>query len=75
MGGVPPLGYHTGNGKLIVVDSEAEIVRLVFRRYAELGSVRRLKDELDARGIKSKLWTSAAGRAIGASHSRAARFT
>ena len=27
-------------------DSEAEIVRSIFRRYAELGSVRLLKDEL-----------------------------
>jgi DNA invertase Pin-like site-specific DNA recombinase len=65
MGGVPPLGYHAGNAKLIIVDSEAEIVRFVFRRYAELGSVRLLKEELDTRGVKSKSWTSAAGRAIG----------
>ena len=33
--------------------SEADTVRLVFRRYAELGSVRLLKAELEARGIKS----------------------
>jgi hypothetical protein len=65
MGGVPPLGYHAGNAELIVVDSEAEIVRFVFRRYAELGSVRLLKEALDTRGVKSKSWTSAAGRAIG----------
>src|SRR5277367_3579044 len=65
LGGVPPLGYHAGDGKLIVVDSEAEIVRFVFRRYAKLSSVRRLKEELDVRGVKSKSWTSAAGRAIG----------
>jgi DNA invertase Pin-like site-specific DNA recombinase len=65
MGGVPPLGYHAGDGKLIAVDSEAEIVRLVFRRYAELGSVRRLKEEFDVRGVKSKSWTSASGRAVG----------
>src|SRR5437868_986228 len=38
---------------------------ILFRRYAELGSVRLLKDELEARGIKSKSWTSAAGRVIG----------
>ena len=38
---------------------------ILFRRYAELGSVRLLKDELEARGIKSKSWTSAAGRRIG----------
>ncbi len=65
MGGVPPLGYRVQDRKLVIVDGEAEIVRAIFRRYAELGSVRLLKDELEARGIKSKSWTSAAGRLIG----------
>src|SRR5246500_2211789 len=65
MGGVPPLGYRVEDRKLRTIDSEAEIVRAIFRRYAELGSVRLLKQELDARGIKSKSWTSASGRLIG----------
>jgi site-specific DNA recombinase len=65
MGGVPPLGYRVQDRKLGIVDSEAEIVRLIFRRYAELGSVRLLKDELDARNIPSKLRTSASGRISG----------
>src|SRR5438105_2448131 len=65
MGGVPPLGYRVEDRKLVIIDSEAEIVRAIFRRYAELGSVRLVKKELDARGIKSKSWTSASGRPIG----------
>src|ERR1700726_3152650 len=65
MGGVPPLGYRAQDRKLVIVESEAEIVRLIFRRYAELGSVRLLKDELDARSIQSKLRTSASGRISG----------
>src|SRR5882757_8251207 len=65
MGGVPPLGYRAQDRKLVVVDSEAEIVRLIFRRYAELGSVRLLKDELEARSIQSKLRKSASGRFSG----------
>src|SRR5690349_18107998 len=65
MGGVPPLGYRVRDRKLVIVDSEAEIVRAIFRRYAELGSVRLLKDELEARGIRSKSWSSASGRVIG----------
>jgi site-specific DNA recombinase len=65
MGGVPPLGYQAQDRKLIIVDSEAEIVRFIFRRYAELGSVRLLKDELEARSIQSKLRTSASGRLRG----------
>jgi site-specific DNA recombinase len=65
MGGVPPFGYRAQDRKLIIVDSEAEIVRFIFRRYAELGSVRLLKDELAARNIRSKLRTSASGRISG----------
>src|SRR5690349_1202503 len=65
MGGVPPLGYRAQDGKLIIVDSEAEIVCFIFRHYAELGSVRLLKVELDARGIRSKVRTSASGRISG----------
>src|SRR6516225_1768552 len=65
MGGVPPLGYRVEDRRLSVIDSEAEIVRAIFRRYAELGSVRLLKEELEAQGIKSKSWTSASGRRIG----------
>src|SRR5690348_3301950 len=65
MGGIPTLGYRAQDRKLVVIESEAEIVRAIFRRYAELGSVRLLKDELEARGIKSKSWTTASGRRIG----------
>src|SRR5262249_55913191 len=65
MGGVPPLGYRVQDRKLVIVDDEAEIVRSVFRGYAELGSVRLLKDELAAQGGKSKGWTSGSGRLIG----------
>jgi DNA invertase Pin-like site-specific DNA recombinase len=64
MGGVPSLGYRVEDRKLVLIDSEAEIVRFIFHRYAELSSVRLLKEELDARGIKSKSWTSASGRLI-----------
>src|SRR5438876_8201868 len=56
MGGVPPLGYECRDHKLIVIPSEADTVRHIFRRYAALGSVRPLQQELDAAGIRSKLW-------------------
>jgi site-specific DNA recombinase len=65
MGGVPPFGYRAHDRKLIIVESEAEILRFIFRRYAELRSVRLLKDELEARSIKSKLRTSILGRISG----------
>jgi hypothetical protein len=65
MGGVPPLGYRAQDGKLVVIESEAGIVRDIFRRYAALGSVRLLKEELEARGIKSKSRTTALGCRVG----------
>src|SRR5207302_1315334 len=65
MGGVPPLGYRVQDRKLVSADSEADDVRFIFRRYAELGSVRLMKEELEALDIKSKSWTSASGRLIG----------
>src|SRR5438093_9220496 len=65
MGGVPPFGYRAQDRKLIIVDSEAEIVRFIYRRYAELGSVRLLKDELEAPSIQSRLRTSTSGRISG----------
>jgi site-specific DNA recombinase len=64
MGGVPPLGYGVQNHKLVAIDREADTVRLIFRRYAELGSVRLLKSELEACGIKSKSWTSISGQTV-----------
>jgi site-specific DNA recombinase len=65
MGGVPPLGYEARDRGLVVVDSEAETVRYIFRRYAELGSIRLLQEELAVQGIRSKCWTSASGRLWG----------
>src|SRR5947207_10623014 len=65
MGGVPPLGYRSRDHKLIVVPGEAETVQHIFRRYAALGSVRPLQQELDATGIRSKSWASTSGRRWG----------
>ena len=51
MGGLPSLGYDVDDRKLVVNAAEAETVRHIYRRYAELGSVRGLKDELDRDGV------------------------
>jgi site-specific DNA recombinase len=65
MGGVPPLGYAVRDRKLVVIESEAETVCHIFRRYAALGSARLLREELEIDGITGKRWTSAAGRSWG----------
>jgi site-specific DNA recombinase len=65
MGGVPPLGYTIRDRKLVVIPGEAETVRHIFHRYAALGSVRLLKEELEAQGIMGKSWTSTSGQSRG----------
>ena len=42
VGGTLPLGYEMKDGKIAIVEEEAELVRLIFRRYLELGSVNEL---------------------------------
>ena len=65
MGGHVPLGYDLETRCLVANPDEAAIVRLIFARYVELGSVASLKAELDARGIVSKARLSATGKAFG----------
>jgi DNA invertase Pin-like site-specific DNA recombinase len=65
MGGYPPLGYDVRDRKLAVNEAEADTVRSIFRCYRELGSVRLLKERLDAEGIVSKRRTAADGRPYG----------
>jgi site-specific DNA recombinase len=66
MGGYPPLGYDVRDRKLVVNEAEAETGCYIFRRYRELGSVRLLKEHLDAAGIVSKCRTAPDGRTYGA---------
>ena len=42
VGGTVPLGYELKDGKLYIVEEEAEQVRTIFKRYLELTSVNRL---------------------------------
>src|ERR1700758_895652 len=65
MGGNVPLGYDVKDRELIVNEAEAETVRLIFRRYAELGSVALLKAEFDRLGIVSKRREGAGGALSG----------
>src|ERR1700719_4534372 len=68
MGGNVPLGYDVKDRKLIVSEPEASTVRLIFRRYAEQGSVALLKAELDRQDIVSKRREGACGRLAGGQH-------
>jgi site-specific DNA recombinase len=65
MGGNVPLGYDAKDRKLLVNEKEASTVRHIYRRYAALGSVHDLKDELDRDGIVSKVRIDGHGRTTG----------
>ena len=79
MGGPLPLGYDPPTDPmkraLIVNPGEAETVRLIYRRYLEIGSVHALRDWLEAQGIRSKAWVTRKGLQVGgAVFSRGALF-
>jgi DNA invertase Pin-like site-specific DNA recombinase len=61
VGGPIPLGYQCVDKKLVIVPDEAETVRLIFRRYLELGSLSALIEELDRLGVRTKTNRLAAG--------------
>ena len=57
VGGSIPLGYSGVNKKVVVVPEEAETVRLIFRRYLEVGSIGDLVADLDQKGIRTRRQT------------------
>jgi DNA invertase Pin-like site-specific DNA recombinase len=65
VGGVVPLGYHARDRKITIVDHEARVVRHVFQRYLELGSLNALLADLRSSGIKTKIRPLASRRTIG----------
>lgn len=65
MGGHVPFGYRAEGRRLLVEDSEAEIVRLIFERYLAIGSLPVLQRELRERGISTRSRTLASGKDIG----------
>jgi DNA invertase Pin-like site-specific DNA recombinase len=54
VGGNLPMGYEMKDGKIAVVEEEAELVRSIFRSYLELGSVNELVRDLKERNIRTK---------------------
>ncbi|MDX2142501.1 MAG: recombinase family protein [Rhodospirillaceae bacterium] len=65
MGGNIPLGYDLQDHKLVINAAEADMVRTIFSLYANLKCVRRLKEQVEARGFRTKSWVSKSDRAVG----------
>jgi site-specific DNA recombinase len=61
MGGNVPLGYDASERMLVINPAEAETVRRIFALYRELGCVRRVKEEADRLGLRTKCRTTANG--------------
>ncbi len=59
IGGLPPYGYRyvkdsNGNGRYVIDEREAEVVRLIFNLYLQLRSVRAVARKLLEMGIKPR---------------------
>jgi site-specific DNA recombinase len=65
VGGPLPLGYDMEDGKVVVVESDAEQVRLIYRRYLELSGVNALVRDLKERNIRTKIRLLATGATRG----------
>src|ERR1700687_3383173 len=65
VGGTLPFGYEMKEGKIAVIEEEAELVRLIFRRYLELGSVNELVRDLKERNIRTRAKQLATGATRG----------
>jgi site-specific DNA recombinase len=65
VGGPLPLGYHMKDGKIAVIEDEAERVRQIYRRYLELGGVNALVRDLRERNFRSKSRLLATGATRG----------
>jgi hypothetical protein len=61
MGGNVPMGYDANERTLVINPAEAETVRRIFALYRELGCVRRVKEEADRLGLRTKCSKTANG--------------
>ncbi|MEE9590125.1 MAG: recombinase family protein, partial [Hyphomicrobiaceae bacterium] len=65
MGGGVPLGYDVQNRALVINETEAAKVRMIYERYLQLRSVHPLATELEEKWIYSHRRTTQDGRMIG----------
>src|SRR5258708_4215151 len=65
VGGNLPCGYEMKDGKIAIVEEEAELVRSIYRRYLELGGVNELVRDLRERNIRTRVKRLATGATRG----------
>jgi site-specific DNA recombinase len=54
MGGTVPLGYAVYDRKLVIEENDAATVRMIFERFARIGSTTRLAQELVRDGFRTR---------------------
>ena len=59
MGGFIPFGYRANDRTLVIDEGEAATVRLIFRRYLDVGTVSALESDIAERNIRTRAFTSA----------------
>jgi DNA invertase Pin-like site-specific DNA recombinase len=65
MGGMTPLGYEANERTLKISAAEAKTVRALFQLYLEIGCVRKLKEEADRSGLKTRRRVFDSGKVYG----------
>ena len=65
MGGNVPFGYRLQERKLLVEESEAKTIRLIFDLYLQFQSIPKIQRELRSLHIKSRVRTLATGKTVG----------
>lgn len=65
MGGPPPLGYICEDKKLKIMEEDAKIVRIIYQRFLETGSVTTIAREMNKQGFHTKSWISKTGKLHG----------
>src|SRR4051812_32890560 len=54
MGGYVPMGYAVKDRKLVINEQDAATVRMIFERFARIGSTTRLAQELARDGVRTR---------------------
>ena len=64
-GGIPPYGYDVVEGRLVIKETEALVVRRIFSRFIATRSYGAVRRELEADGVRSKGHITRDGRVFG----------
>lgn len=65
MGGYAPIGYIGHERTLVIDEAHANLIRHLYKRYLEVGTIRKLKMECDRLGINAPQRVHATGREYG----------